>query len=338
MVVAPVNKILHTATIPRFMTVFRGTDAEGTFKSSTGEYLLPDGGVVYFRSAEKPEYLEGPHVAGAWLDEAGQMKRWAWVVIQARVGLKQGRVLFTSTPYGRNWFYHEIFEQWRKGSPYIDVIQFSSITNPHYPTDEFERMKTVLSQSEFSMRYLGMFENPANLFFPSFHDCVVDEVRYPEPGDRRYGGIDFGWTAPSAVLSAFQNDVGEVWIYREFYEPKALVSDLAAQMDVAACYFADPSSPREIEELTKAGFDVRQGFRDFQSGIRKVNEFISSGRLKIPAKICPNLISEAACYAPKEGEEKPPRGANDHLMDALRYLLCGIDTATLSDVGYLRIF
>lgn len=99
LVVAPYYKILIKTTIPSLLTCFSGTTLQGDYKESKGYYSLPDGGKIWFGSTDKPETLEGGQYQGAWLDEAGNMKPFAWTVVQGRLGYFQGRALLTTTPY-----------------------------------------------------------------------------------------------------------------------------------------------------------------------------------------------------------------------------------------------
>jgi len=122
LVVAPTNKILTRATLPKLQEIYRGTQFEGTLKRSLGLYELPQGVRIWLGTADRPESLEGGQYKAAWLDEAGQMKYLAWVAIQARLGLKRGRCLLTTTPYARNWLYRNFYMLWRKGYKDYDVI------------------------------------------------------------------------------------------------------------------------------------------------------------------------------------------------------------------------
>ncbi len=151
-VAAPTYKMLTRATVPIIRDAYRDTDLEGEYKPSYNVYLLPTGGKIWFGTADRPESLEAGQYRAACLDEAGQMKYMAW--IQARLGMKEGRALLTTTPYGLNWLYHEFYLHWKKDDPNYDVINFSSIDNPYYPAREFERAKRDLSESLFAMRFI----------------------------------------------------------------------------------------------------------------------------------------------------------------------------------------
>jgi len=327
MVISPTYKVLSRATMRAFLTFFEGTDLEGTLNKTDKEYHLPDGGKVYFCSAEKPDFLEGGQFRGVWLDEAGAMKRWAWVVTQARLSVKLGRALLTSTPRGKNWFYWDFHKRWEDGDPDYLSIQFDSVENPQFPREEFERMKRILSPAEFAMRYRGQFTELEGLVFPNYANCLTeDSIKYPDATDTRVGGIDFGWTAPSAALTAYLDTVTGKWvIYREFYEVHCLMGKMAESLDHQATYYADPSFPKEIEELRSHGISVEPADNSYLPGIRKVNEYITDGKILASRNICPNLVDEISGFTDQDGSDRKNKSKPNHLIDCLRYMVMGID-------------
>ena len=354
LVVAPTYKILSRTTLPEFLQFFAGTDLEGSWKEAKREYLLPNGGIVYFCSADKPNSLEGGQFRGAWADEAGQMKRWAWVVIQARVGQKEGRVLLTTTPYGQNWLFRDFFKGARKALVVVEkngkavvgyenstdpdyfVVQFSTDTNPHYPAREVERMKKVLSSKEYAMRYLGRFEALSGLVFPKLYECVVTEDPYViSTSDLRVGSLDPGWSDEFAGITAVYGKDERLHLRRQLYKSETLLRDVAAELDRETLYYMDPHARREMEELSRYGIWVQPGIADIRSGIFKVNEFVADHRIVIPEEEFEDLIDEGTTYQFKEGKDEPDDKAPNHLLDCLRYLVMGLTEASNMEIMYI---
>lgn len=336
MVIAPTFKILKRATIKALVEFFRGTDLEGRLLLSKGEYVLPTGGIIYLLSANKPQHLEGGQIRGAWLDEAGLMDRWTWVVIQARLGLHQGRALLTTTPYGENWLYWDFFRLHEDGDPNYFVVQFSSIVNPYYSRTEYERMRGVLTEDEFGRRYDGQFRTLSGLIFPDLMRVAKESVLEPQPRDaERMGGLDPGWAVPFAGLTVWIGGDSRIHIYHELYEVSKFLRDIAPHLDRNAIYWMDPAAARERSELEAMGFDIRKGDNNLLTGIRKVNEYAKDGRLVIPPEIAPNLVSESAVYKWAKVGDKPAPNQQDHLCDTLRYLIMGLEQRGDLDIYYL---
>jgi len=337
MVVAPTYKILSRATVPEMLKAFSGTDVEGQYNKTEGIYKLPQGGTIYCVSADKPNYLEGGQIMAAWMDEAGQMGRWAWVVIQARLGVSQGRCLITTTPYSMNWLYKEFYKRWEHKDSDYEVIQFESIENPVYSVKEYERMKEMLTPEEFAMRYKGEFRELSGLVYPLFHTCVTQDADYRvTERDIYVGGIDPGWSAPFAVLDAILQADGKVRIINEIYETTKLIREIAPRLLRGATYWVDPAAKREREELEAApgSFTVQPADNDIRIGIMKVNQYIRDKRLIVPEEICPNLISEASMYS-WSAEDEPNKKTEHHLLDALRYLIMGIEQDSKVNVYFV---
>ena len=325
LVVSPTYKILSRATMPMLVATFRGTDFEGVWKETKGQYVLPTGGIIYTGSADRPESLEGGQYWAAWLDEGGQMTYWLWVVIQARLGQHQGRCLITTTPYATNWLKKEWYDRWRAGDADYAVIQWPSDANPAYPRAELLRAKATLAPAIFEMRYLGQFRQMEGLVYPEFVNCIADNREVPE-GWRRVGGIDWGFSAPTVVLTGAVDADDVLWIYHEWAKPGTVAAERTAQLKPQVAYYADPADKTAAEEVRRLGGLVREANNAVAEGIARVTARIRTGRLKVMRDACPVLIDEAEMYHYKEDDEsdKPVKEA-DHAMDALRYLIAGLD-------------
>ena len=83
------------------------------------------------------------------------------------------------------------------------------------------------------------------------------------------------------------------------------------------------SSPMVADRDEKAVLEV------VRAGIMAVTARLESGRLRVLAGACPNLLYEAALY--RYGESSPSRGSeapldqHNHALAALRYLISRLD-------------
>ena len=340
MVVAPTYKILSRATVPTLVEVFRGTEFEGRFLESKGQYILPAGlGILYLLSADSPNGLEGGQLnLGAWLDEAGQMSYQAWLALCRRTGKNEAPILITTTPYLANWLKTAFMDLAFKGDKDYTVVTWASIKNPAYPVSEYERARKTMRKSEFEMTYNGIISSPEGMVYPEFHTCIVDNI--DEKEGVRVGGIDFGWRAPFCALSGVlvvEDGKDILYIYKERYVTHCGLAIHAMHLDKSTRWYADPSEPEMIEDLRKRGFKVQKAKNPIKAGISAVNARILSGRLKV-SSTCVNLIMEAGLYQYPDSakdkddqdkniiDEKPLEGA-DHALDALRYICMSLPQA-----------
>jgi hypothetical protein len=103
----------------------------------------------------------------------------------------------------------------------------------------------------------------------------------------------------------------------------------------AITWYADPSGRTETEEMRAAGLQVLPGQNDIRLGIAAVSARLQSGRLKVLAGRCPQLLAEACLYrypTDREGRtsDEVPVDAHNHALGALRYLVSRLDARHLA--------
>lgn len=332
------NTLHGTATHPGFLRT--NSDIIANYNEMKAEITLTIGkGIVYVGSADAPGSLEGCHVRSCWADEAVQMSRLVWIIMQARTGFHEGHCLFT-TSLGTNepggigkgfgWLHKDIYKEWEKAGrnhPDIDVIQFCSIDNPHYPVAEYERAEKALSPALFALRYRGQFARFEGMIYPEFPDTIVDPFDIPEDWER-VGGMDFGYSPNPMATGCFAIDPkSETWYqYKEFYRIGVLLKEVGTDMaeDAMPIWWADPSGKREIAELKamqddegkSLNLNVRAADNAVDYGIEKVQELQRMGRMKT-FSTCVHTIDEAETY--RRDENGKVIKQNDHCMDMRRY-------------------
>lgn len=169
------------------------------------------------------------------------------------------------------------------------------------------------------------------LVYPDFDSCIVDD-EWPEKLEgKRCGGMDFGYNNPFAAPAGTLDHDDVLWIdFLRYRSHCTLPIHSEALPRGGTEWFADPARPDEIAELRIAGHDVKpclhMGARPLLSGIDRVSERIRTGRLKIRRSTCGDLIRESGlyCYDPMKHREEPV-DADNHSLDALRYLVVGLD-------------
>jgi len=340
LIIAPTYKILQQSTMQKFHEMApRGW---GVFNKAESTFRTRDGRVFFLRSADKPESIEGITAKAIWADEASLMKPMIWVMMQGRVSRTQGRILMTFTPISLNWIYHEIEndkarkkEAKRNGEDPrsvsdIDFIRFASVDSPYFPKEEFERARRTMPAHAFQLRYEGIFGKPEGLVYPDFQDhMIVDSFAIPREW-QIVGGMDFGQFNPFVALKGALEPRDDVlYVYDEYYMARKTYDEHKHYLSDGLTYFADPSGAQDIEELRARDFDIQAANNDVSTGLNAVTERIKTNRLKV-FKNCVNTLDEFSLYqwernqTTGEWRDKPLK-QNDHCMDALRYLVMGIE-------------
>lgn len=233
LVCGPTLKMLRKSAIPKLEDFCRIQGLTWDYDSHTGlgfrsgylEYAMPQGGTIYFVTAERPGSMQGVHAQGFWMDETVDTDFYVYETLIGRVALNAGRGLITSTPYDMGWFYTDIYLKWKEGSAkfqkdQIFCHQWRSIDNPAYPVAEFNRLRETLPPWRFRMLYEGQFERPEGLVY----DCF-SEFHYVEPfnadayiGSKVVLGIDWGFQDPMAAIWLAKMPNNKVYAVEEYYK------------------------------------------------------------------------------------------------------------------------
>lgn len=244
---------------------------------------------------------------------------------------RAGSAMFISTPKGFNHFY-DLYNL-ELTNPDFKSFHFTSYDNPHVPVEEIEREKSTKPADTFAQEYLADFKKTQGLVYKEFdREKHLYDEEFSADMLKRFkvvAGVDFGFRNPAAVLHCYWT--GErLLVFDEWYKRER--TDIQIAEYVAANKFQevypDPENQGAIEELRRLNVNVREvvkGPRSIKNGINQIREMLIRGDLLIN-KRCVNLISELESYSYDDdklerNEDENPVKANDHALDALRYVV-----------------
>jgi len=154
------------------------------------------------------------------------------------------------------------------------------------------------------------------------------------------GGMDFGFHNPFAAVWGHVDNDDVLWITGCRYKSQTTMPVHSEALPKGITWYADPSGAGQIAELNNSGhhtlpcrhLSVRGSAGNPQKpvlhGIDQVSERIRTGRLKVVREACLPLVREFALYRynpDKLPATEEPVKEDDHAMDALRYLVVGLD-------------
>jgi len=276
---------------------------------------------IYFISAENPDRMQGIHAKGIIGDEAGMFDRLWWDTAVQRVAYRKGQILLLTTPYAENWLKTEVWDRWMAGDKDYHVENPTSLDNPFYPREEYERARERLPEWKFRMLFEGKFTKPAGLIYPDYQTVERFEI---SSDWFVFGGVDFGFNNPFAVVWVAENpQTGELFVFDEFKKTGLTVDDMEKVLKSRPCvYYGDPSSKEALETLRVRGINIRPARKDVMAGITYLQGLFKSGKLKV-FKDLKYFLDEINSYQwemdRREQLLDKPRKENDHLMDACRY-------------------
>jgi PBSX family phage terminase large subunit len=279
---------------------------------------------------DDPESVEGMEAHAAWGDEVGKMKAGSWETITGRLSVTKGPCIITTTPYASGWFYRDIFLKGLEGDENYENITWSSIDNPAFPQDEFERKRRELPRAIFERRYLGKFTRLEGLVYPEFEEDVHVIEPFDIPDDWvRFGGLDFGYSNPNAIVCIAEDPNTRIfYVYKEFYQNEILLKNISNFLkDQGLSYvLADTQSAQLIAELRNFydHKEIKEADKAIDVGIQRIRTLLSEKRLKFFREVCKNTLEEIETYHypppnPDKVFKDKPVPKKNHAMDALRY-------------------
>lgn len=193
----------------------------------------------------------------------------------------------------------------------------------------------------------GLWAAPEGLVYEAFADHVITgpadgAASFADaPGLVVCAGVDWGWRDPAAAVVGVLRPDRRLDVVEEFYARRVpleqLVEKIAALMkcwNVERC-FADRSRPDLIDLLRRHDVPCEKAPPiSIAAGISVVESRLLADQLKIYSR-CHNLIQEASEYqyaadaAPRAAAA--PQPGNDHAMDALRYMVTGLERVMRPD-------
>jgi len=187
----------------------RATAASGLFEYNRSELIVKGcGSTIMFFSGERPDNIRGNTFDYLIIDEFAFTRSELWSeVLSATVLVKGKKVIFISTPKGKNHFY-ELYLQQNYDDRYKS-FHFSSYDNPMIDVQDLEERKRSLPDHIFRQEYLAEFLDNASGLFRN----VRDSIGIAQSGTN-YFGLDVGRSDDYTVLTIQNQSGGVVLIER----------------------------------------------------------------------------------------------------------------------------
>jgi len=301
---------------------------------------------VIFGSATNSESLESATAKAAWCDEAGQdqFRLESWEAVQRRLSLNQGRALITTTPYNLGWLKQQFHDPYYSGeSTDIELIQFSSIANPAFPIEEYERVKATMPAWKVAMFYDALFSRPPGIIYSDFVDLYREDGGHKvrpfliPPEWPRYIGTDFGAVNTATIWLARDPSSNVLYLYHETLEGNKTTPEhvgvaqaTAKGVNLISTWGGAKSEKQSRMDWKAAGIVVKEPpISDVEAGIDRVIAVFKTMRLYV-FDTCHGILDELGTYSRELGADgKPTEKIKNketyHRLDALRYVIAGIE-------------
>jgi len=343
-IVAPTTTMIKDVIIPLMREW--GLLDRWTYKSTHTEepgLHTPEGGRILILSADNQrtiERLAGLNLAYWWIDEGARVPARAIEILEQRLRVGEYRNGYvTTTPMGYDHIYDFFIDEtagdtreYKSAKLHdtgdrLSILNVPTFANPHTPDDFKDEMEAKDGQI-FDREVMGEFTDFEGLVYKWFdRENRVGTDALPETWDRTIYGVDWGGSAPTAIVALRQS--GDEWyVVDEFYERRVVNDTIASELErMESRYgrgpvYCDSAEPRAIDALSREGFDARESEKAVETGIRYVDSL--RDQLYV-VEDCQHVIDEFNTYRYKDGSDDVLK-EHDHALDALRYALFTDDT------------
>ena len=194
-----------------------GTGLTKSVNKSELTITFINGSVIYFRSGEREDTLRGYTLHYLVVDESAYIKNEVWnTVLRPTVLVNGKKVLFISTPKGRNWFYDVAMRGYSEDYPQYKTFHATSFDTPFITIDELDEAKLSLPESIYRQEILAEFIDDGGEVFSSIKsNCTLTSYPPLINGEKYYAGLDFGRQQDYTVLTIVNSKGEMVAFYRE---------------------------------------------------------------------------------------------------------------------------
>ena len=187
------------------------TKSSGLFEYNRSDLTISGfNSQIQFFSGERPDNIRGNTFDYLIVDEMAFTRPELWSeVLSATVLVKGKKVIFISTPKGKNHFY-QLSLQPNYDNRY-KYFHYSSYDNPMIDAEDLEERKRSLPKHIFEQEYLAKFIDNASGLFKNVDSCVIKNA---ERTQKLFGGLDIGRADDYTVLTILNKNYQMVYVQR----------------------------------------------------------------------------------------------------------------------------
>ena len=287
---------------------------ENDFNISDRTYTFYNDSQIQFISTDNAEKLRGVKSNILWIEEASEVDSESYLQLQIRT---TGKIILSYNPTVSPWHWlREMVDCTRyftsyKDNPYLEKSVIRALEDLKHTNIKAWQ---VYTKGEYTTNDKAIFEFELVEWLPDEAEFVA-------------WGMDFGYANDNnALVSLWKLNGNELYILEHCYEKGMVTNEIVDMLKKAVSgneeRWADSSEPRLIEEIRRAGFNIKpvtKGKDSINFGIGVLQNY----KIKIP-KSCQNLINEFYSYeweTDRFGKILDrPVDFNNHLLDAARYV------------------
>lgn len=326
-----------------------------THNATSREIRIHDGGEIDYFGMDDHENLGSRGFTGIAIDEAAQTSSddYTWMIGRCRIKVRGlVRQLYGATnPKGPLHYLAVRFGLGgQEAMPNCRAIETSTADNTFLPLDYIEDVGSFTGVAR-KRNFLGLWVGAEGVIYESLDKNIHFVHRDAPRNVRRFMAIDEGMVNPFAISSAWLDGDARLHVDQEHYQSRMLPREkvdtvVALGGREAELIWCDPSATSLIADLRNVGLPAVEADNDVLAGISRVQkllDLLGDGRPSLTFE--PTLTfhrKELFGYewdTDRSGASKDqPKKKNDHLCDALRYLVSGVaQSAVVPQIQFLDL-
>jgi phage terminase large subunit len=286
---------------------------DNDFNKTDNVYRFPEtGAYIEFFGTDEVAKLRGPGRDILYINEANLLTREAYMQLALRT---KETIFIDFNPADEYSWVYDVSDA--PGNKLIHSTYKNNLANlTKLQVQEIEGLKDV-DENLWKVYGLGLRGTSSETIYTNWKMCHD----FPQCEDIVYG-LDFGYNHPTALVKVGFLD-NKIYVDEALYESKLTNDDLAYVIKTMGItrsteIFCDTARPESIEEIRRAGLNVKPAEKAVYEGI----QIIKSRQLFVTARST-NIIKEIKSYKWKIDKDgrvlDEPVKFNDDAMDAMRY-------------------
>ena len=208
-----------------FNELEKATAKSGLFQFNKSDLIVSGmGSTISFYSGERPDNIRGNTFDYMVIDEMAFTRPELWdEVLSATMMVKGKKVIFISTPKGKNHF-HTLCMQHHYDERY-KYFKFTSYDNPLIDSRELDERQRLLPEHIFRQEYLSEFVDNTSGLFKNLRECIVNHA---DRTTTNYGGLDIGRADDYTCLTIVNSRGEMIFIQRWRHDEWSSIIDKVA--------------------------------------------------------------------------------------------------------------
>ena len=303
---------LKATALRDFIEVLRQLDIynDEHFNKSELIYTL-NGNTIEFISVDQPAKIRGRKREILFLNECNELQVEDFRQLEMRTTEK---IIMDFNPSDSIGWHYDLIES---KPDEVDFMISTYLDNPFLENSIKRSIEGYKDTDDLFWKIFGLGQKgiaKANIYtnYKTYSEHIGNEISF---------GLDFGWNHPTVLVKTTFED-GELYVEELIYESHITNQELIDKLSLVIsnrndCIWADAANPEGIENIKRAGYNIKAADKSVKPGI----DCVKTHKLFVKAD-SRNLLRELQLYRWKEVNGHildEPVKAHDDGCDSMRY-------------------